>query len=122
MFKMLRLWEMSFEFKVGSACCQPCSRGVACVFSRCCRGLLEARVGIEPTHKAFAEPCLTTWLPRPLNTVRIKLSAECASQSLGGWERWTERHPWLRAAISRSPEYPLVSRSLADFKIGPRVP
>ena len=25
---------------------------------------LEARVGIEPTHKAFAEPCLTTWLPR----------------------------------------------------------
>ncbi len=27
---------------------------------------LEARVGIEPTHKAFAEPCLTTWLPRRL--------------------------------------------------------
>ena len=25
---------------------------------------MEARVGIEPTHKAFAEPCLTTWLPR----------------------------------------------------------
>ena len=25
---------------------------------------LEARVGIEPTHTAFAEPCLTTWLPR----------------------------------------------------------
>lgn len=27
---------------------------------------LEARVGIEPTHKAFAEPRLTTWLPRRL--------------------------------------------------------
>ena len=26
--------------------------------------LLEARVGIEPTNAAFAEPCLTTWLPR----------------------------------------------------------
>ena len=26
---------------------------------------LEARVGIEPTNEAFAEPCLTTWLPRP---------------------------------------------------------
>ncbi len=26
---------------------------------------LEARVGIEPTNAAFAEPCLTTWLPRP---------------------------------------------------------
>lgn len=26
---------------------------------------MEARVGIEPTNGAFAEPCLTTWLPRP---------------------------------------------------------
>ena len=26
---------------------------------------LEAGVGIEPTHTAFAEPRLTTWLPRP---------------------------------------------------------
>src|SRR5207237_4824975 len=25
---------------------------------------LEAEVGIEPTHTAFAEPCLTTWLLR----------------------------------------------------------
>jgi hypothetical protein len=25
---------------------------------------LEAEVGIEPTNEAFAEPCLTTWLPR----------------------------------------------------------
>lgn len=29
-----------------------------------CNLELEARVGIEPTHRAFAEPCLTTWLPR----------------------------------------------------------
>jgi hypothetical protein len=26
---------------------------------------MEAEVGIEPTNEAFAEPCLTTWLPRP---------------------------------------------------------
>ena len=30
---------------------------------RCFR-FSEARAGIEPTHSAFAEPCLTTWLPR----------------------------------------------------------
>ncbi len=30
-----------------------------------CNLKLEAEVGIEPTNEAFAEPCLTTWLPRP---------------------------------------------------------
>ena len=34
---------------------------------------LEARVGIEPTNAAFAEPCLTTWLPRlPLARILIR--------------------------------------------------
>ncbi len=27
--------------------------------------ILEARVGIEPTHKGFADLSLTTWVPRP---------------------------------------------------------
>src|SRR5205823_13924679 len=36
------------------------------------KALMEARVGMEPTHKAFAEPCLTTWLPRRLGDTKIK--------------------------------------------------
>jgi hypothetical protein len=30
---------------------------------------LEARVGIEPTHKGFADLSLTTWVPRLVSTV-----------------------------------------------------
>jgi hypothetical protein len=37
-----------------------------------CNLKLEARVGIEPTNAAFAEPCLTTWLPRhPLSIWKV---------------------------------------------------
>jgi hypothetical protein len=34
----------------------------------------EARVGIEPTHTAFAEPRLTTWLPRLFDRERLTYS------------------------------------------------
>ena len=31
---------------------------------------MEARVGIEPTHKGFADLSLTTWVPRPCSSTR----------------------------------------------------
>ena len=33
---------------------------------------LEARVGIEPTHKGFADLSLTTWVPRPVSLRRCR--------------------------------------------------
>ena len=33
---------------------------------------LEARVGIEPTHKGFADLSLTTWVPRLNLTIIAK--------------------------------------------------
>lgn len=33
---------------------------------------MEARVGIEPTHKGFADLSLTTWVPRPLGSLRAQ--------------------------------------------------
>ena len=40
---------------------------------------MEARVGIEPTHKAFAEPRLTTWLPRRQDVQKLNHFAAGAS-------------------------------------------
>src|SRR4051812_38835977 len=47
------------------ACLWHVSSSLACrAEARSYERRLEARVGIEPTNAAFAEPCLTTWLPR----------------------------------------------------------
>ncbi len=47
------------------------------------RGLMEARVGIEPTYKGFADLSLTTWVPRPSQTVYRKFRGDSAWKMAG---------------------------------------
>jgi hypothetical protein len=51
-------------------------RGLLCCWN------LEARVGIEPTHKGFADLSLTTWVPRLETYILLKIRAQ-GKQALG---------------------------------------
>ena len=51
--------------KVRTAREMDATRLMACCFFYLCDYELEARGGIEPPNKGFADLCLTTWLPRP---------------------------------------------------------
>src|SRR6266850_3483832 len=43
-------------------------------YSANCKKKLEARVGIEPTHKGFADLSLTTWVPRlTIKTAQLQI-------------------------------------------------
>src|ERR1700723_3548831 len=84
---------------------------------------LEARVGIEPTHKGFADLSLTTWVPRLGRAAVLGLAPDHRSQP--GWRRradWSGRRdlnsrpsPWQGDAL------PLSYSRLRKFEYTGRV-
>ena len=87
------------------------------------RGIVEARVGIEPTYKGFADLSLTTWVPRPDQAGGIRESRlyPTVIESLRTqaftkiWSGRRDLNPRLRPWQGRT--LPLsYSRSLIAFK------
>ena len=67
--------------------------------------ILEARVGIEPTHKGFADLSLTTWVPR-LDTSNLPRSdkeiQQLRSSRLLGAVAGTESCKMFASTLSES--------------------
>jgi hypothetical protein len=62
--------------------------------------MLEARVGIEPTHKGFADLSLTTWVPRPCSIHRRSETEDVAEHEQVGKTRILERETGVEPATS----------------------
>ena len=79
------------------------------------RAGFEARAGIEPTHSAFAEPCLTTWLPR-------RKTARIAMESKGKEAHFTLRReisPAFTARDGAERKKPLTGQVKGPPSLGP---
>src|SRR3989454_10760655 len=67
-----------------------------------CKKRMEARVGIEPTYKGFADLSLTTWVPRQLRSYCVLLSGHLHNRrTYSTVLTWTYRL-WLSATAFRA--------------------
>jgi hypothetical protein len=57
-------------YPIGAQSARNVKSGLTVSQSVNCKESLEARVGIEPTRKGFADLSLTTWVPRPCQSAR----------------------------------------------------
>ena len=57
---------------------------------------MEARVGIEPTHKGFADLSLTTWVPRPLLEQKLSVLFHCTGNCLRASTADDLRQSWAK--------------------------
>jgi hypothetical protein len=64
---------------------------------------MEARVGIEPTHKGFADLSLTAWVPRPESAQIIACNVPSIGCSWSGRPGSNRRHlPWQGSTLPLS--------------------
>src|SRR6516164_7156817 len=76
-------------------------------------GSLEARVGIEPTHKGFADLSLTTWVPRPCSI------HQCSVRSPGCGARASWKQENLERETGFEPATSTLARSHSTTELLP---
>src|SRR3990167_9057284 len=113
--------RFAFTFFVGRLLDFPEERTTKNESRKIRRGrIFEARVGIEPTYRSFADSCLTTWLPRPEKILKFdaptKFGPPHTPPSLIAQRMRGPHRTILQGETYRSAEKPRQIKSPSDFR------